>query len=279
MKYDISIIKERIKEIRLNRWGLYKKNKENINTIYKKYACCRTKETLADELEIDRRTLGSWERGKTLPSLENLISLCNLLDCNIEYFLGADEIPYIDTVAKASHFTGISPEIIKHSTDNSNYLDCLNYFMLPKNCATLFNQVTLSNLKNFGIIEKLSDINEPLMGIISNSYEEYYSFTAINEMGIDKYKEYIIKNIPKELVIFSSSKNNEFFINVKECLSSKMYKEFLSKTNSKTKYIDFIDYIAQYTFEPLQNTMFLELQRKKIAETFITLLNNYLSDI
>lgn len=276
--YDIEMIKERIKSLRKNRWNLYKTS-QNADITLAKYACCKTQETLADKLDLERRTIGSWERGATSPSLENLISLCNLLDCNIEYFLGADELPYIDTIAKASHFTGINPKIIEYASKNPDYLDCLNFFMLPENCSEIFNNITLSMWKEYWINQSLSDIKPPLIDIIKKAFKDFYSFTPFDKISINKYKEYLMNNLPIEQINFKSKPEKGGLVNVKEVFSFLRYKDCIKHFSSGNQYDDFINYIAELTYEPLTNEEFIEIQKKKVANKFIEILSLYLSNI
>ncbi len=278
MIYDINMIKERIKSLRKNRWDLYKTS-QNTDTTFAKYACCKTQETLADELDLERRTIGSWERGATFPSLENLISLCNLLDCNIEYFLGADELPYIDTIAKASHFTGIDPKIIEYANKNPDYLDCLNFFMLPENCSEIFNNITLSTWKEYWINQNLSDINSPLIDIIKKAFKDFYSFTPFNKITKNEYKEYLTKYLPIEQINFKPEPEKGVLVNIKEVFSLLRYKDCIKHISSDNKYNDFINYIAELTYKTLTHEEFIEIQKKKIANKFIEILSRYLSDI
>lgn len=275
MKYDKYKLCKRLKEIRLDRRNLYRSDSDT----YNKYYCCITQEDFADALKVDRRTIIKWEKGESIPTLENLLTICDLLDCNIEYFLGADELPYINTIAKTSHFTGIDPKIIEKAISCSDYLDCLNFFMLPENCSELFNKVTLSAWKKFWVNQSLSNIKSPLIDLIKQAFDDFYSFTPFSEITPNNFKAYLIKYIPAEKLDFTSITDNESIINIKKSFSSLGYKDFLLKCSSDNIYNDFINYIVQLTYEPLSNQVFIELQKKKIANKFIETVTQYLSDI
>ena len=171
MNYDKELLCSRMKKMRISRKKLYLQNQEE----NEKYCCCLTQEDFAVAIGVDRRTVIKWEKGDSIPSLDYLLLMCNLLDCNIEYFLGADELPYIDSIAKASHFTGIEPKIIEYAPKNPYYLDFLNFFMLPENCSEMFNKITLSTWKKYWINQSLSDIKSPLIDIIKNAFKDFYS--------------------------------------------------------------------------------------------------------
>lgn len=275
MIYDKYLIGKRIKEIRTNRFTLYKTSNDKKHT---KYSYCKTQEALADKLNIERRTVGSWERCDTIPSLENLINLCEVLDCNIEYFLGADEIPYINTVSKASYFTGINPEIISLAKEDSDYRDCLNFFMLPSNCNELYNSITLSAWKQFWINDNLDKIKNPLLEIINKAFDKFYLSTPTENINPDTFKKYLVEYLPEDKLIFTETGDDKSYVYIKDCLSLLQYKDFISKCTKDNQYIFFIDYICSLSFNSLQNKIYLELHKKKIADKFISILNNYLND-
>jgi transcriptional regulator with XRE-family HTH domain len=274
MNYDKIKLCERIKEIRLDRRKLYRED----STKNEKYFCCTTQDAFADALSVDRRTVIKWEKGDGFPTLEKLLDICDLLDCNIEYFLGADELPYIDTISKASYFTKISPQIIKYGLEHPDYLDCLNYFMLPENCSALFNSITLSAWKEYQIKQNLEKIKEPILSIIKRTFDEYIAITPFANISLDAYKEYLIPFLKQDTINLS----NEHFddkLNVKECLSILAFREFKSITASNPNYDDFINFIVDNCYDPMLNNVYLEVGKDKLSKAFISKFSDYLSTI
>lgn len=282
MIYDISGIGRRIRELRKEKWKLYKEYKENKDTNnkrYEKYCYCETLETFAEKLDVDRRTIGKWEKGESLPSLDKLALICELLDCQMDYFLGADELPYIDSIAKASHFTGINPEIIDRAITNDKYLDCLNFFMLPEIFAELYEDITLSGWKNFFVEKELSNIKSPLIDRIEKIFENFYSLTPYSEMSIEKYKDYLINKLDKNELDFYSTEDKPSIISIRKSLQILTYKDFERTIQKGNEYDCFIDFIANLTYDPLIRRKYIELEKQKIAKRFIELVTRYLKDI
>lgn len=63
-------------------------------------------------LNTDRRTIGNWESGSTKPGgAETYISLCDVLDCDMEYLFGNSKTPHKET-ASAMEITGLSEKAI-----------------------------------------------------------------------------------------------------------------------------------------------------------------------
>jgi transcriptional regulator with XRE-family HTH domain len=52
-----------------------------------------TQEELATNLNVSKQTVGSWERGRTEPSIEIIVTLAKLLNTTVDYLLGKTNIP------------------------------------------------------------------------------------------------------------------------------------------------------------------------------------------
>ena len=79
--YDISIINKRIKEAR--------KRKP------------LTQQELADAIGVNRLAVHEWEKKENnkIPSVQNLVAICNTLDCSMDYLLGAIDTSEIEAIA------------------------------------------------------------------------------------------------------------------------------------------------------------------------------------
>lgn len=61
---------------------------------------------------VTRQTISKWEIGQSYPTLENLLALCNIFKCDIEYLLG--NIPCKTRInTDINQFTGLSEDAIK----------------------------------------------------------------------------------------------------------------------------------------------------------------------
>lgn len=272
--YDKNQFGKRIHELRKLRWTQYKSSKQGEPEHKDKFACCKSQESLAEQLGVERRAVSGWETGSNSPSLDNLVNLCDLLDCNIDYLLGANDYAEISPIALASHFSGIAPDIIRYGKENSKYLDCLNYFMHPDNCSALFNDITLSAWKKYVITTRLTDIANPLKEIIVNAFNDYYAFTSFENTSKDTFANFLSAAILRNISDVDGSKLIDLS---KSCLPPDLYKN-LCKTEPKINYNDFVSCLADYTFEPLTQRSYLELQETKLSKSFIKLFESYLEE-
>lgn len=90
--YDLNYLKVRIKQARKD-VGL-------------------TQEELAVQLFCKRETVSQWESGKNIPSLDTIIRLCSILQCDIGYLLGEHEEKRRET-SDTCKVTGLSEAVIE----------------------------------------------------------------------------------------------------------------------------------------------------------------------
>jgi DNA-binding XRE family transcriptional regulator len=277
--YDNRIFGQRLSELRKKCWNLYKANQDKRINPYKKYACCKTQETLADALGVERRTIGKWEQGTSKPTIDKVTELCNLLECNIDYLFVENvliEFGYSHSKI-ASQYSGISVDIINYAQRNSAYLDFLNYFMLPDNCFSLVDSVELTAGKDFLIKSDIKDILDPLKSIIIDTFQHYIAFTSFNNYCKEKYKEYILSALPASKISFSHRKLNDC-ICISSCISKELLNEHDISEKNTNSYQLFINFIVDYSYEKLMNKVFLDIQKENLGKSFVRLFEKYLSD-
>lgn len=275
-KYDSSHFGDHLTNIRKSRWELYKKHQNESPNPYEKFACCKSQDSLANAIGVERRTIGNWELGKASPTIDKCIELCNVLECNIDNLLGAEELIGFSPSVISSHYTGILLDIIDYGRRNADYLDFLNYFMHPDNCSALINSTTLTSWKDF-LSQKESDtIYEPLKTIILNTFQKYQAFTSINNYNKETYKQYICSALPTETISFASHKLDAR-INIKSCIDNSIFEKLQLSSKNAESYERFIDYIVNYSFEVLTAKVWLNIQKDSLGKLFIQILENYLS--
>ena len=90
--YDLNTIKERIRKAR-----------SDIDM---------TQDQLAKKMGYERETVTAWESGKNIPKLDALIRLCDILQCDITFLLGAHPEKRRET-SDACKVTGLSEAAIE----------------------------------------------------------------------------------------------------------------------------------------------------------------------
>lgn len=255
--YDISIINERIKEAR---------KRKNL-----------TQQKLADTIGVNRLAVHEWEKNENnkIPSVQNLVAVCNTLDCSMDYLLGSIDTSEIEAISKASLYSGISPEIIRYAKEHPNFCECLNFMMHPKNSSTIFNSLTLELLKKSNIDASIKELHGELKEKIISIFDEYISITSPDKISKKSYKEFLKDNLPKEKISLKIDKTDSK-IYLRKCVSQIAYQNFFSE--KEFNYSTFINYLVEHTFDPLSHRVILEIQTYKLANEFTNLFTKYLNE-
>lgn len=275
--YDKNLFGQNLTELRKKRWNQYKANQGLKINPFEKFACCKSQETLADELGVERRTIGKWELGTSIPTIDKVADLCNLLECNIDFLLGATELIGISPSVIASHYSNISIDIINHAINDANYRDFLNYFMHPDNCSTLINSATLTAWRDYYQSTELSDLHEPLRSLVIDIFQNYQSITPINNYSKESYKQFLCSSLPESKISFTPRKLDER-ICVVSCLTSFKFKELNLSSKNRQSYHVFIDYLTDYSFDVLSNKEIVTIQQEHLGKAFVRMFEKYLSE-
>lgn len=266
---------KRLYNKRKQRWNEYKNNiAEGIERI-EKYKCCKTQDSFAEELGLERRAISRWETGKSLPNIKNLKKICNLLDCNVDYLFGFSDYGETQPIALASHFSGISTEIIWYGLEHPEYLDCLNFFMHPDNCKSLFNELTIDAWRKYNIDSSLTTIESPLREEVKEAFKEYSAVTPIQDINKKTYSSFLKTKFPKDKIKIKDipSKDGKRRI-IKKYHEPIKYQNFYPEKNFN--YSSFIKYLVDYTFDPLSQNSFIEVQKARLSKAFVDLFTRYL---
>ena len=75
----------------------------------------RTQEQLAEAMETSVKTIRNWEQDQVHPSLDKLLKLCDLYQCDLDYLTGRVDCKKCKTHAKqaAHEYTGLSEDSIE----------------------------------------------------------------------------------------------------------------------------------------------------------------------
>lgn len=277
LMYDKINFGLRISELREKRWKQYKDNMDKSPNPYSKYSCCKSQALLGEKLNIERRTVGKWEQGTATPSLEQALALCDILDCNIDYLLGAHDTTGFSPLSIASLYSNIDISIIEYAQQNPDYLDFINFFMLPKNCSELIKMVSNSGWNGLDCDSSLTELTDPLKSLILDIFHSYQAFTPITQYSIETYHEYVLSKIPEDCLSFSRKKLDDK-INIENCLSAQKYKELSLSSNNSDSYKVFMEYLIEYSYSNLTTSVLLEIQKENLSKYFIRLFEEYLSE-
>ena len=252
---------------------------ESVNP-YEQFMCCESLQIMGDIFNVERRTVGNWESGASIPNIAQDYGLAKLLDCKLEYLLGLKEVT--EPTQEVEDYSGagiiqrisyINPEIIYYAKYDPYYRFVLNEIMDPNNCLELIGLVrNVSALTTFKKID-IDEIKDPLKALVILAFNNYTIRHSINEGTIENYKKELCKILKKEELNLST-RQKKTGIYVRAYISKKIRKEF-----DYSSYDGFIDTLATYTYEPLSRMQLSKMYKAQIVDKFSqfidSLIENY----
>ena len=158
---------------------------------------------------------------------------------------------------------------------DDNYRDFLNYFMHPDNCYALVNSTTLNAWKDFLANSEVDSLNDPLKALLSDIFQGYQAFTPLSQYDKTSLKEYLISALPHDKFSFAIKKMDEC-ININTCLSANILNKLGIVTDNPQNYQILIDYLVNYCFNVLLTKEKIDIQKEKIGQLFVHMLEKYL---
>ena len=160
----------------------------------------KSQEELSGDLKVKRSTVGSWENGKTLPSLQTMINMCKMFNCEMGYLLC--EEGYEEKTRKITDIcreTGLSAEAVNLLMEyKKNGIDFpknfINEFLLNENLQQELLNVenTFSTLSTLLFLEDDIEIGEKAYIEANRMYS--YSISESSSRGEKNTRE-IAKSI------------------------------------------------------------------------------------
>jgi transcriptional regulator with XRE-family HTH domain len=161
-----------------------------------------------------KNSIDQWCAYRQKPSIESLMNICELLDCDIDYFLTEQE-DFKKDITSASEVTGLEYETIEiletlknsKSKDTENYIDKCILFLLDfllqringreilhalfnylfKNFSKCYTDNPL-NISTSVVLKDNSNINTNNIEIFTDEFSEEYFYSKITR-SIVKFKE------------------------------------------------------------------------------------------
>lgn len=274
MTYKIDDLGTRM---RARRNDNYKRDPENFNY-------CKTQELLSEKImssksnaPIDRRTVINWENGNSTPNLQQLIQLCECLDCDADYLLGKSESP-LKATNEISKYLGISEENIETIKRNKLIQEILNYFLSSGELKKMTEEINNISLISHISGDLLSHYSEQFKAKIRYSYMSSQTNTyALDERG-KNFKQNLKREFPyKGKNIGTLRQYLQYNIDKDVFDQILALSEFDKNHNEKNLYSVFIDTIADFTFEPLMNIQINDFKIHNMSQAFLDSLIRFIN--
>lgn len=257
---------ERLKNLRMDRYS-----GDPIGFSY-----CKTQESFAEKLKVQRFTVNNWENDKNLPTIKMLMEICEVLVCHPNYLLGYSSL-YSETVSSISKEIGLSEKSILRIKKNSFLQHLVNYFIDKDEDYKL-----LKTIEQFALTEYVSSsifltsYNEKLRNKIESAFHIFSIRTHPLDKNIDSFKECLKKEIPFISNLYNNESELTFDEYLKYNLSEDVYLQFslISETSNseEEKYELFINDIALRTYDILERNYSKDFRINKILQSISILI-------
>lgn len=268
-----------------DKWKFGERLKDRIKVKYledsEKYSYCKNQEIFAEKMNIDRRTLSSWQNSSTYPTIEQLLTICELLECDADYLLGMNDEP-LKTEREISEKTGISQKVLANVGYDEKLLKALNYFFDTEEMFSVIQKIHKNCLSEYKTEDFLNGFSDKLLGKIEAIHHKFDWEILPTEKTEDKYAEYLKKGIPYDKVKSTLDEPKKFELYLKKhlCEDKLNYIEIEMEnkncSDEKSKYDTFIEMMVVFTYRELEYKLSKELEMKRISQTLERMVSNYI---
>lgn len=148
-----------------------------------------TQEEIAEKIGVSRKTISNWETARKQPRLQDLLSLCDVFQCDLDYMLGKKTFDNKE-IEIACNYTGLSKKSVKKlhnasiATDtNPDHINP-NYIYEPK--INLLLSDLMDNYSNFE--EMLLQLeNYMIIGALLHYLKRIKNKTFPKRLHLQKY--------------------------------------------------------------------------------------------
>lgn len=218
-----------------------------------------------------RSTVSTWEQAnKSIPSIEDMLTICNILEMDFDALIGRSTIDSKDlnAVMEATGLDANALHALKALPENAvfvNHLLQCNSFAEIVKCSS---QLAASSIMRDVIRTAFGD---SLIKLVEKWFYDYYYSCFPMDMSIDSYTQYIRKHCK----ISGDDLFQKYFLDEGRNFILNQYENF-STLCEKEKYAIATDTIAQISYDYLISTNVMALSRKRIIDMFAEILDNYI---
>lgn len=253
------------KKIKSKLVKLRKENKDTQETFAKKLSA------KMGGIEISRTTVATWETDKnqTVPKYDYLINICNMYDCDVNYFFEVNSVKSkeIKEVADLLHISEKSVEILK---DNSNYGDMLDCLINNDSFDSFVNRI--NQLTAYSVVDDAitTVFTESYCKKLKQFFDEYYFSEFPMEVSKENFRKFLLTKISSNKFNPEKYIERKFLEGGKKCIYNQC-DDFsaLSKLEKYDLIINFISDVGYDHFDAKKKVENSEFRLQGIMSLFI----------
>lgn len=265
----IDEIKERLREARIN--------------------AGYTQEELAKGLYVGRTAVTMWEKsdkkedGKkcgTLPSIDNMYRICNILNVDMDYLLGASDIKSQDTktIAETLNIREETVNTLKYNFEYGAIIDNI----LDENIVDVKILEEIQNRikqigRNFLLEEVLTtSFSSDFIKILRRYFNDFYFSTFPMDISEQSYAEFLKQKKPYQAKFDSNTFIEKNFLCEGKNFIYNMYpngKEDFEPLNPDEKYSVIIESVVAISYEYFLSLQTIELSKQRLTSMLATVID------
>lgn len=257
-KYDIEKFKERLKKLRVDQLR-------------------ESQEVFAEKLTYGRQAINNWEKGHTYPRLPEIINICNHLNCDFDYLLGASEKP-IKSANDAADYLHLDYNNVETLVFNKETNNFINFIMSSEKFIDMVSGIHTEFINEYVSKDILSAYEKPLLNKIKSAYDKYYIEIPSLDISKEKVTQYLKTEIPFKC---SSTSKDSFKSYIRKNLSEDRINDIKNNANitdEQSFYDAFIEDTVSCTYEIMEYIHFRDVKMHRLYQMFMSLVDDYISE-
>ena len=246
-----------------------------------KYPYCKDNKSFYTQFGCTRQTLHNWKTGVCAPSLNDFITLCNLLNCDPNYLLGKNDIVSEDLHAISKKLR-LSEKSIQRIADDKFLAGLLNYYIEADSLEALINTI-----KDFSLTEFISKetLDTAFMKGFKDEVElifaEFYINTSPLNRNEDTYLQFLKSKIPYASIMNTEEEPQKLEQYIKSCITEDTLIQVMGKLKDSKDQSDeklyniFMDDIVMRTYDIFFNKHIRDIRLSPITQTIGNLLLDF----
>lgn len=230
----------------------------------KKYKQTDVAKNIHKDIEISRTTITNWENENidSLPNIEDLMGLCNLFECDLDYVVGREKSKSkeIADIANQLHISEQTVEILKENKEFGEFIDNLLSYDLMSEVIQRTARLSFHHYTEDVITASFSP---RLVNKIKKLYLKYLDEEFLLDMSEESFKRFIEKNLDSESDFdIDNYLHSKFLENGRNYLFQKV-DNFNSLNPSKQRDL-IISVIAEMSYDYLISDQLMQISKQKL---------------
>ncbi len=231
----------------------------------------RAEQGIELEKAAGRSTVSTWEQAdKSIPGIEDVLTICNVLEMDFDAFIGRATIASKDLNA-VMEATGLDENALHRLKSHPENAVFVNHLLQSDSFSQIVkcsNQLAASSIIG-DVIRTAFEV--PLIKLVDKWFYDYYYSCFPMDMSMDSYTQYIRKHCK----LSGDDLFRKYFLEEGRNFILNQYENF-STLSEREKYAIATDTIAQISYDYLISTNVMALSRKRIIDMFAEILDNYI---